>query len=185
MTMRRPSRRRSTRRLGPKRKYRWDLNASTGVNLVGSNARTNFVLGNLLPEESRSGVTLTRILGELVIAAEDDGGPGWADNVSAIWYAGITVVHEDLQAANTLDPENDDADWLWYNTGYLSPANYENDAGNDLLHAIVPRYVHVDAKSKRRLRTREDDIVFVFKNDASSGFSLRIGLAARILWALP
>ncbi len=138
-----------------------------------------------MPEESRSGVTLVRVLGELAISSDDDGGPGIADNTGAIWYAGISVVHEDLQAAGTLDAETDDADWLWYNTGYMTPANFENDAGGDILHLFTTRYVHVDARSKRKLRTREYDIVFTFKNDASSGIALRVGFAARVLWLLP
>ncbi len=141
-------------------------------------AQTNFELLTGLSEDLTTDSTLVRVRGELVVWRSTRAGV--ADEM-AIWYAGITAGHENIISA-TPDPELDDADWLWYNTGYVLPAT-RSDGGVDKFE-IAPRFIMIDNKSMRKLPVLESSLVFAFKNDASSDLDVEVGLAVRMLLLL-
>ena len=120
---------------------------------------------------------MTRIRGELVVWMGNSFGTAAEQ---AVWYAGIIAGHENLQTTLP-DPELDDADWMWHDMGFLVHTTRENDAGSGDLLDSVPRYITIDNKAQRRMKSAEDTLLFVLKNDTSSNVSIFTGIAARVL----
>ncbi len=160
-----------------RRALSWFLNASVADNAAASGTLVNQELAFGLAGDERRGATVTRVRGEMVV---------WtalktaASTQQAIWYAGIIVGHENL-LTTIPDPELDDADWLWYRTGYLVHPTRADDAGTASLFDGIHRYIEVDNRSQRKMLSQESVVLFVFKNDASSDFTVQVGMAARVL----
>ena len=123
--------------------------------------------------------TIVRIRGEMVVW-RNSVYPSVADQV--IWYAGIVVGHENLLGALP-DPELDDADWMWYTTGYSVPELISNGSGGTL-RAGPPRHIIIDNRAKRKLVNEEAKALFVFKNDVASDEDIDVGVAVRMLFLL-
>jgi len=110
-----------------------------------------------------------------------------AANAPVIWYAGLIVVNQqsaDVGGASAPDPEDDEADWMWYRTGFHLPGFRDDDAGTGLLHEMTPRYMEIDNKSARKLNENNKTLLYVFKNDASSGQIISQAISLRMLLKL-
>ena len=168
---------RGTQQRGSRRKTSWFLNGSVADNNVAPGLLTSFELATGLSAEGRPGSTVTRIRGEMVVWATAATFPALNQ---AIWFAGIIVGHENL-LTTVPDPELDDADWMWYQTGYFVPDLVEDDAGVQTLLQFPARYVTLDNRSQRKMLSEDSVVLFVIKNDASSDFAFNVGLTARVL----
>jgi len=176
MAVLRGTRGRSPRTTRSRRAYSWSLNASIGDNLVGVGVSASFELATDLAVDERKAATVTRVRGEMVLKLN----PRGALAEQCIWYAGIIVGHENL--LTTLpDPEIDEADWMWYQTGYLVTQVRSNDAGTADLRDGDVRYITIDNRSQRKMLSEESVAIFVFKNDSSSDAAINMGFAARVL----
>ncbi len=168
-----------SRQRGPRRATSWFLEASVADNVVTPGSLVNFEMAVDLASDERKGATVTRIRGEMVIWSTVAN--GLAATVQAIWFAGMILGHENL-LTTVPDPELDDADWMWYQTGYVVPGLQENDAGSATTHQFnPPRYITLDNRSQRKMLSQEARLLFVFKNDTSSDFDVQVGIAARVL----
>ncbi len=144
----------------PRRATSWFLDTTVADNSAAAGSLVDFEMASDLAVDERKGATVTRIRGEMVLRIDARGGL----SSQVIWYAGMIVGHENL--LTTLpDPELDDADWMWYQTGYLVPQSIPNDASNaDLVQGVV-RYINIDNRSQRKMLSEESRMNFVFKND--------------------
>ncbi len=135
---------------------------------------TNLI--STVDEDELDDSTVTRIRGEMVVWAN---GRAQVDQ-QVIGFAGIIAGHENL--LTTLpDPELDDADWMWYWTGFLVHNSESNDADSASLFPFRPRYIPIDNRSQRKLRSKESALIFIFKNDVSSNITVNVGIATRTL----
>ena len=119
--------------------------------------------------------TLIRVRGEMMLL-----GPTAVATPDVIWAAAITLGTPDQVAIGISafpDVEQDDGDWLWFSAGYLVSNRTSAGAEDDW----DPRYISIDNKVMRKLKEREKRSVFLFKNSPSSGGSVRVGIAARML----
>jgi len=107
-------------------------------------------------------------------------GPTAVATPDVIWAAAITIGTPDQVAVGIAafpDVETDDGDWLWFSAGYLVSNRTSAGAEDDW----DPRYITIDNKAMRKLKEQDKRPVFLFKNSAASGGSVRVGIAARML----
>ena len=131
-----------------------------------------------IPDDIKRDSTVVRIRGELYVGQPPD-----TVARQLIWYVGMVVVSEDAMSAagaSLPDPEFDDADWMYYRSGFYRTGIYEDSAG--ALREVDPgRYLEVDSKAMRKLPEDNRTLAYVFKNDASSDDTIRQAISARIL----
>ena len=158
-----------------RRQTTWGLFLGTVVNVVAGNSAIADLGDAFSGTDLMIDSTLIRVRGELMLS-----GPTAIATPDVIWAAAITLGTADQVAVGITafpDVETDDGDWLWFSTGYLVSNRTSAGAEDDW----DPRYIEIDNKAMRKLKERDKRPVFLFKNSAASGGSVRVGIAARML----
>jgi len=118
--------------------------------------------------------TIRRIRGMLEFLNE-----GATTGGSADVYWGVVVVSRDAFDAVppvTLDPEDDNADWMLYGTGYAPRI------GNGLVISTHERIrVGFESKAMRKVNENNSRVAFVFKIGLTQGETVTFSLSGRML----
>ena len=171
---RRPARR--TGRRGSKPKYVWQA-VTFPPTTVGVNTVVPFTAGGSISFTITAGSTMVRMHGMLGIMSNAIAPTGLHDND---WSFGIMVVNDALagSAISFPDPQIDNADWFFHKFGtfnYVAASSGVTVPGMD---------VPIDARSKRRWRGEERELLYVFHNHVGSTDGLIVILQTRVLFRI-
>ena len=172
MTTRRPRARGAgfARSRAPKRRGVWiDDEINETVTLAD---QTVVQLDNLLLPEFKKGVTLVRLILELVCVAITAG-------AGSRLHAGITIVTQDAFAALAIPEPGDSGDevsWLWRQIGKPVFTSVVNDSSQSVT-------VSRDLKSKRRYPGEDYNLTLVM--DAVGASSVNVDGLIRLYYLLP
>ncbi len=143
---------------------------------MNANAVTTANIGNAIDSEFRTGGTLLRSRGEMSISSID----APAVDTPNVWAAGLVVVNNEAAVAGSgslPDPGVDDADWLWFASGYFASSVSLAAVGVE----ARPRYIPIDSKAMRKFHESNKTIAFVFSNSSSSDNAMLVGISVRLL----
>ena len=178
MTMLRRSSRGSSRS-SVRRALTWTFNATT-LSTVAIGASSVFDLTALVSSDVKRDATITRVRGEVMVEMS----PAAFSGAIGFYYQGLVVVTADAfnSGVGALpDPETDEGDWMWYNSGSIRIPTRRNDADTAELESRAIRYIELDTKAQRKLPENNRLLCYVFKNDGASNRALNVAIQARTL----
>ncbi len=123
----------------------------------------------------RTDVTVTRVRGAGFLRATSD---GVADHEMVLGIIVITQQAFTVGGTSVPDPDQDNADWLWWNQVYSVPAFQEDSAGVSRI-INLPTMFEIDSKAQRKMNEENQTLVLVIKNAGS--VTIQFGMRLRSL----